>query len=184
MSKVGKKQINIPSGVEVRLSGHLITVKGPKGELKNTFSDSLMVEIKDNTLQISPSGIVKKMKGEVFAFWGLSRALIQNMVLGVTDGFEKSLDFQGVGYKAVVKGNDLMLELGYSHPITITAPDGITFKVEKNSIKVAGIDKDLVGRIAAQIRSKRKPEPYQGSGVKYSSEVLRRKAGKKAASTA
>src|SRR3989339_484814 len=184
MSKVGKKQINIPSGVEIKLNGNLITVKGPKGELKNIFSDSLMIEIKDNTLQILPSGIVKKMKGEVFAFWGLSRALIQNMILGVTDGFEKCLDFQGVGYKAVVKGNDLVLELGYSHPITITAPNGIAFRVEKNSIKVAGIDKDLVGRIAAQIRSKRKPEPYQGSGVKYSGEVLRRKAGKKAASTA
>ncbi len=184
MSKIGKKQINIPDGVDIKINDGLVVVKGPKGELKTNFHNSLTVEIRDNVLHVSPNGQEKKMKGDVSAFWGLSRALIQNMILGVTNGFEKSLDFQGVGYKAVVKGNDMVLELGYSHPIIVTAPEGISFKVEKNTIKIMGIDKDLVGRIAAQIRSKRKPEPYQGSGIKYSTEILRRKAGKKAASTA
>ena len=184
MSKIGKKQINIPGGVDVRINNGLVTVKGPKGELKASFPDILTFEIKDNVLQINPSGVTSKKRGDVFSFWGLSRALIQNMIVGVTNGFEKGLEFQGVGYKAVVKGNDLILELGYSHPITVTAPDGISFKTEKSSIKVMGIDKDLVGRVAAHIRSKRGPEPYQGSGIRYSTEVIRRKAGKKAASTA
>jgi large subunit ribosomal protein L6 len=184
MSKIGKKQINIPIGVDIKINDGLVTVKGPKGELGASFPNTLSAEIKDNILQISPSGITSKKRGDVFSFWGLTRALIQNMILGVTDGFEKGLEFQGVGYKAVVKGNDLVLELGYSHPITVTAPEGISFKVEKSSIKIIGINKDLVGRVAAHIRSKRGPEPYQGSGIRYSTEVIRRKAGKKAASTA
>ena len=120
---------------------------------------------------------------ESVALWGLTRALIANMTKGVTDGFETILEFQGVGYKAAVKGNDLELSLGYSHPVTVTAPEGVSFKVEKNVIRVSGFDKELVGETAAKIRTKRKPEPYKGSGIKYNDEVIIKKAGKKAVAT-
>ena len=182
MSKIGKKPIQVPKGVDIKVIGNLVTAKGPKGELKKDF---------DQTIDISVNGneIVLKLKKEtndkkVLALWGLTRSLIDNMVRGVSEGFEKGLEFEGVGYKANVKGNDLELNLGYSHPITVKAPPGISFKVEKNTIKVIGIDKELVGHVAALIRSKRLPEPYQGSGIKYAGEVIRRKAGKKAAATA
>lgn len=193
MSKIGKKPIQVPKGIEVKFNGNSVSLKGSKGELKNNF---------DPALDISLSGdeIVLKLKKEskdkrILALWGLSRSLIANMIKGVSEGFEKSLEFEGVGYKASVKparpnaghsgeGDELELNLGYSHPISIKAPAGISFKVEKNLIKISGIDKELVGQVAAAIRSKRLPEPYHGSGIKYSGEVIRRKAGKKAATTA
>ena len=182
MSKIGKKPIQVPKGVEVKINGNSVALKGSKGELKKDF---------DQTIDISMNGdeIVLKLKKEtkdkkILALWGLTRSLIANMIIGVAEGFEKGLEFEGVGYKANVKGNDLELNLGYSHPITIKASSGISLKVEKNTIKVMGIDKELVGHVAALIRSKRLPEPYQGSGIKYKGEIIRRKAGKKAAATA
>lgn len=180
MSKIGKKIIAIPNGVEVKISGNSISVKGPKGELKKDVSDLLVLSLTDHELSVKiKDGKTAKDKNSR-ALWGLWRAIASNMVKGVSDGFEKALEFQGVGYKAVVKGNELELGLGFSHPVRITAPSGIEFKVEKNIIKVIGIDKELVGRVAADIRSKRKPEPYKGSGIRYQGEIIKKKAGKKA----
>lgn len=189
MSKIGKKPINVPKGIEVTFSGNLVTLKGPKGELKSDFDQAIGISLNEDRVVLNLKKESKDKK--VLALWGLSRSLISNMIKGVSEGFEKSLEFEGVGYKASVKpaspaggGDELELNLGYSHPVRIKAPVGIVFKVEKNVIKVSGIDKELVGQVAAMIRSKRLPEPYQGSGIKYSGEVIRRKAGKKAATTA
>ncbi len=180
MSKIGKKIINVPAGVEVRIEDGVIFVKGPKGELKRTISGALDVNIDSSVIKIQLRENVDKDSN---ALWGLTRALIANMIKGVTEGFETILEFQGIGYKAAVKGNDLELNLGYSHPITVTAPEGISFKVEKNVIKVSGFDKELVGEVAADIRTKRKPEPYKGSGIRYNDEVIIKKAGKKSVAT-
>lgn len=180
MSKIGKKIINVPAGVEVNINNGIITVKGPKGELKREISEVLDVVMEDNIIKIQ----LRPNSGkDGSALWGLARALIANMIKGVTEGFETVLEFQGVGYKAAVKGNDLELSLGYSHPVTVTAPEGVSFKVEKNVIKVAGFNKELVGEVAAYIRTKRKPEPYKGSGIKYNDEVIIKKAGKKSVAT-
>ncbi|OIP79312.1 MAG: 50S ribosomal protein L6 [Candidatus Portnoybacteria bacterium CG_4_8_14_3_um_filter_44_10] len=180
MSKIGKQPINIPQGVEVRLAGHTIVVKGPKGELTRDLPGGLSVEIKDNQVIVSPSGKIKKVN----ALWGLMRALIFNMVMGVTEGFGKTLEIEGVGYKASLQGNKLVLSLGFSHLIEFDVPDGIELKVEKNVISVSGIDKGLVGQAAANIRAFKKPEPYKGKGIRYRGEIVRRKAGKKAVGTA
>jgi large subunit ribosomal protein L6 len=183
MSKIGKKPISIPSGVQIQIQEGLVSVKGPKGELKRTTPNFLTLEVKEANLEVGvQESTSPKINKERSAFWGLYRALIANMVKGVSEGFEESLEFQGVGFKAIPKGSDLELHLGYSHPILYKAPEGIAFKVEKNTIKIAGIDKEVVGMVAAQVRSKRLPEPYKGSGIRYSTEVIRRKAGKKAAS--
>lgn len=177
MSKIGKKPIPIPNGVEVKIDGSLVSAKGPKGELKLKLPTGINIKMEDSNLLLTP----KNMNGENKAFWGLASALTKNILKGVSEGFEKVLEFQGVGYKAVVKGtNGLELGLGYSHPISYTAPEGITFKVEKNSITVQGIDKEMVGKVAAEIRSFREPEPYKGSGIRYKGEIIIRKAGKKA----
>ena len=178
--KIGKKIINVPAGVEIRIEDGVIFVKGPKGELKRTISGALDVNMENNIIKIQLRENVGK---DSSALWGLTRALIANMIKGVTEGFETILEFQGVGYKAAVKGNELELNLGYSHPITITAPEGVSFKVEKNVIKVSGFNKELVGEVAADIRTKRKPEPYKGSGIKYNDEVIIKKAGKKSVAT-
>lgn len=180
MSKIGKKIINIPAGVEVAIDNGLVSVKGPKGELKRKISEVLDMTIDNNIIKIQLKTNTGK---DSSALWGLTRALIANMIKGVTEGFETVLEFQGVGYKAAVKGNDLELSLGYSHPITVTAPEGVSFKVEKNVIKVSGFDKELVGEVAANIRTKRKPEPYKGSGIRYNDEVIIKKAGKKSVAT-
>lgn len=176
MSKVGKKPIDIPSGVTVSVKEDTISVRGPKGELTKSLTKGVNVIVEGNLIKLTP------MEGdkENIAKWGLQRALVANMIIGVTQGFEKALEFQGVGYKASVKGKDLELGLGYSHPVTIPGIEGITFSVEKNSIKISGIDKELVGKVAAEIRTKRLPEPYKGSGIRYKDEVIKRKAGKKA----
>ena len=181
MSKIGKKLIAIPQGVDVKIDGDLISVKGPKGTLQKTISKDVIIVVEGNEIKIRLAPGASK-NGKVF--WGLSRALIQNMITGVTTGFETVLEFQGVGYKATVKGNNLELGLGFSHPVTVEGAEGITFATDKNSIKIQGIDKELIGKIAANIRIHRLPEPYKGSGIRYQGEVIKRKAGKKAVTAA
>lgn len=183
MSKIGKKPIPIESGVEIKLDGLTLSVKGPKGVLTKTTPASVGITIADGVVTVKPAeGNTDSRDSR--ALWGLWRALISNMIHGVSHGWEENLEFQGVGYKAAIKGKDLELSLGYSHPITISAPEGITFVTDKTSIKVSGIDKELVGHTASIIRSKRLPEPYKGSGIRYSDEVIKKKAGKKAATAA
>ena len=179
MSRIGKKLIQTPEGVEVKIEGDLIVVKGPKGELKNQIRSEIKVEVKDKQIELKPQIFHKGTS----ALWGTYRSLIFNMMEGVTKGFEKALEIEGVGYRAVLEGKDLVLNVGYSQPIKIKVPQGIEFKVEKNNIKVSGIDKQLVGQVAAEIRSARKPEPYKGKGIRYRGEIIRRKAGKKAVAT-
>jgi len=176
MSRIGKKPIEIPEKTEINIDNHSLTIKGPKGELNLEVHPEIKVEKKDNQITLSPTKIHKGTK----ALWGTYRAHIANMIQGVMEGYEKKLEIHGVGYKARAEGKDLVLDLGYSHPIKVKAPEGIEFKVEKNLITVSGIDKQLVGQIAAEIREKRKPEPYKGKGVRYQGELVRRKAGKKA----
>lgn len=186
MSKIGKKPIPIPKGVDVKIDGDSVSVKGPKGELKKTFDNSVSISILDDNIVVRLKDNQDKNN-----IWGLVRVLIANMLKGVIDGFEKSLEFDGVGYKASVKpaspagGNsELELNLGYSHPISLKIPESITVKIEKNIIKVSGIDNELIGHFAAEVKSKRWPEPYKGHGIKYVGEIIRRKAGKKAATVA
>ncbi len=174
MSKIGKKPITIPKDVHVKMDNGLVLVKGPKGELKRFIPGNVDLNIDGDVLRVTPKNIQDS------AIWGLASVLVKNMIKGVTEGFETVMEFQGVGYKATVKGNDLELGLGFSHPITIKAPEGITFKAEKNMIRIQGVDNELVGKTAAEIRSWRKPEPYKGSGIRYRGEIIKRKAGKKA----
>ncbi|MBI2065223.1 MAG: 50S ribosomal protein L6 [Candidatus Yanofskybacteria bacterium] len=176
MSKIGKKPIEIPTGVNVKVEAETMTIKGPKGELTKPLIRGVNVVVDANLIKLTP---VEGNK-ENIAKWGLQRALIANMITGVTAGFEKVLEFQGIGYKANVKGKDLELSLGYSHPIIIPGIEGISFSVEKSSIKISGLNKELVGKVAAEIREKRPPEPYKGSGIRYKGEVIKKKAGKKA----
>lgn len=181
MSRIGKKPINIPEKVEIKIENDRIIVKGPKGELSQPLPDRIKAVIEDSEqgkiLKIAP----EKKNKEIAALWGLSRALVFNMIKGVTEGFEKQLQIEGVGFRAVVQGSKLVLSLGLSHPVEMEAPKGIEFKVEKNIITISGIDKQLVGQVAAKIRDFKKPEPYKGKGIRYVGEVIRRKAGKKAA---
>ena len=176
MSKIGKQPIMIPDGVTVTVDGDLIMVKGPKGELKRRLAREIKVELLAKELVV---GIAKQTKRSA-ALWGLSRMLIANMVEGVKNGFAKKLEIEGIGYKVALQGNNLMLNLGFSHPVEFKAVPGIAFKVEKNIITVSGIDKEAVGQAAANIRKIRKPEPYKGKGIHYLGEVIKRKAGKKA----
>lgn len=179
MSRIGKKPIIIPEGVEVKISDHQISIKGLKGELTQSIPSQIKVSLKERKLIVTPQQKTK----ETPALWGLLRALIFNMVKGVTEGFEKKLEIEGVGYRASLQGNKLILSLGFSRPIEVAAPAGIEFKVDKNVITISGIDKQIVGQIAAKIRACRKPEPYKGKGIHYLGEVIRRKAGKKAVTT-
>ena len=180
MSKIGKQPIEITQGVEVKVDGSNIVVKGPKGQLSKKTPREIKVEIKDSQILVEPlSGDHK-----AGALWGTMRALIFNMVKGVSEGYEKKLIIEGVGFKASVQGNKIVLNLGFSHPVEVEAPEGISFDVVKNVVTVSGIDKELVGQVTAEIRSKKKPEPYKGKGIRYENEVVRRKAGKKAATTA
>jgi len=180
MSRIGKKIIQIPDNVDVKVSQNSITVKGPKGELSKNLNPAILAEVKDKNLLVG----LKTENKENFALWGTYQALINGMVVGVSKGFEKRLSFEGVGYRATVNGNKLVLNLGFSHPIEVEAPKGIEFKIEKNIIVVSGADKHLVGQIAANIRLKRKVEPYKGKGIRYENETVRRKAGKKAVASA
>lgn len=177
MSRMGKLPIAPPSGVNVQLAEGSITVKGPKGELSLALLDSVLVKFENNELTVSPKDAEDRSSR---AMWGTTRANIQNMVTGVSQGFERDLELQGVGYRAAVKGNDLELNLGFSHPVVYKAPEGIKFACAKpTEIKVSGADKQVVGQVAAEIRSFRPPEPYKGKGVRRAGEYVRRKEGKK-----
>jgi len=176
MSRIGKKPIEIPQSVKVEISGQDLKVTGPKGELNTSIHRDIKAEVKDGKIFVLPKkDLSKKEKG----LWGLYRALIFNMVYGVDKGFEKKLEIEGIGYKAVVQGDALVLNLGFVNPVTIKKPEGIDFSVEKNVITVSGINKEVVGQIAAIIRKTKKAEPYKGKGIKYQGEKIRRKEGKK-----
>lgn len=175
MSRIGRMPINIPSGVEVKLNGNEFTVKGPKGTLTQSFHKDMIIEKVDNTIVVNRPSEIKKHK----ALHGLTRSLINNMVVGVTEGFSKKLEINGVGYRAQKQGKKLVLTLGYSHPVEMEESKDITVEVPaQNQIIVTGIDKQVVGEFAAKIREKRPPEPYKGKGIKYADEIIRRKEGK------
>jgi large subunit ribosomal protein L6 len=177
MSRIGRKPVNVPDAVMVTIAPGNIVVKGPKGELAQTYSHDMTVSQEENTILVArPTD-----RGEHRALHGLTRSLIANMVEGVTDGFEKRLEIQGVGYRAALKGKNLELALGFSHPVSIEAPAGIEFEVpQPTEIIVRGIDKQLVGQVAADIRKRRPPEPYKGKGIRYRDEQVLRKVGKRA----
>lgn len=176
MSRIGKLPVAIPQGVTVTLApGNEMTVKGPKGTLRRKLVDDMSIAVSEAEVLVTRPSDLKRHK----SLHGLTRTLINNMVVGVTAGYEKTLEINGVGYRAAKNGNKLTLTLGYSHPVEMTDPEGVTSTVEgTNKIIVAGIDKEKVGQFAAEIRDKRRPEPYKGKGVKYSTERIRRKAGK------
>jgi large subunit ribosomal protein L6 len=176
MSRIGRLPIPVPSGVDVDITDRLVTVKGPKGTLTHTLADPIVVEkADDGSLLVTRPDDEKRSKER----HGLSRTLVANMVIGVTDGFAKTLEIVGTGYRVQAKGSDLEFALGFSHPVNIPAPDGITFEVQAPTrFVVRGIDKQQVGEVAANIRKLRKPEPYKGKGVRYQGEVVRRKVGK------
>ena len=176
MSRVGKKPIAVPSGVDFSVKDNVVTVKGPKGTLKKEFNNNITIKLEDGHIT------VERPNDEPFirAIHGTTRALINNMIKGVHEGYRKTLTLVGVGYRAANKGKGLEISLGYSHPVIIDEIPGITFSVEKNTtIHIDGIEKELVGQVAANIRAKRPPEPYKGKGVKYADEHIRRKEGKK-----
>ena len=176
MSRIGKRTIEVPKGVTVTIDGQTVSVKGPKGERSWTVADEIEVAQGDDGLNLT----MREDNQRSRAMWGLSRTLVDNMVVGVTTGFEKSLDLVGVGYRAAMKGNALSLQLGFSHDVNIEPPAGVTFAVPKQTeIKISGADKQAVGQIAAVIRKLRPPEPYKGKGVRYTGEKVRRKEGKK-----
>ena len=175
MSRIGNSPITVPSGVEVKVDGHNITEKGPKGTLTRDVHKDISLEINENTIKVTRKDNEPKTR----SLHGLTRTLINNMIIGVTQEFSKELQINGVGYRVQKQGNDLNLTLGYSHPVIFEAPEGITFDVPNaNTIIVRGIDKELVGQTAAVVRSKRPPEVYRGKGIKYADEVIRRKEGK------
>ena len=175
MSRIGKMPVVIPAGVTVDIQpGNVVTVKGPKGELKRELDHEMTLEQKDNEIIVTRPDDLKRHK----ALHGLTRALLHNMVVGVTDGFTKTLEINGVGYRAQKQGKKLVLSLGYSHPIEMEDPEGLESTVEGNKIIIKGIDKQAVGQYAANIREKRAPEPYKGKGIKYADEIMRRKVGK------
>ena len=175
MSRIGKAPINIPNGVEVSIAGRTVTVKGPKGTLSRDIPGDIVVRKEDNTLLVERPNDERTNR----SLHGLSRTLVNNMVVGVTEGFAKELEIVGVGYRAEAQGQNLRLALGFSHPVIVPAPEGISFEIPAQTrVIVKGIDKELVGQVAANIRSIRKPEPYKGKGVRYADERVLRKAGK------
>ncbi len=176
MSRIGRLPITVPSGVEVSLDGQAVTVKGPKGTLEHTVAEPIQIaRAEDGTLQVTRPNDERTNR----ALHGLSRTLVANMVQGVTEGYTKVLEIVGTGYRVVAKGSDLEFALGFSHPVVVKAPDGISFVVENPTrFSVSGVDKQKVGEVAANIRKLRKPDPYKGKGVRYQGEVIRRKAGK------
>lgn len=176
MSRIGKMPVVIPEKVDLKVNGATVTVKGPNGQLEYTFNDLVTFESDGKELTVKPVDDSKKAT----SMWGTARTLVNNMVTGVTTGFTRTLEFNGVGYKAAVQGDTLNLSLGYSHPIEYKLPEGVSVKVTKNVIDLSGANKELVGFAAAKIRSFRPPEPYKGKGVKYSDEHIIRKAGKSA----
>lgn len=182
MSRIGKKPILIPSGVEVKIEGQTVTVKGPKGEISKEFRPEIEIKLEGNAISLSPQEGKEKIK-QVKSLFGLTRMLIANMVDGVTSGFEKKLEIEGVGFKAELSGDELVLYVGFSHPVKLKIPKGIKISIEKNIISVSGIDKELVGQFSSVIRKVKPMEPYKGKGIKYSGEIVRRKVGKKVVAT-
>jgi len=179
MSRIGKKPILIPQGVTVEVSDRRVVVSGPAGTLTREIHPALEVKVEDNVIRVFPRLEMRK----VSALWGLTRTLLANMVEGAGRNFEKKLEFEGIGYRAAIEGGSLVMQVGFTHPVTVTAPPGIRFSVEKNVITVTGPDKELVGQVAARIRAIKPPEPYKGKGIRYQGERIRRKAGKRAAGT-
>ncbi len=177
MSRIGKQPIPVPAGVEVRIEGPSVTVKGPKGELARTFNEDMIITLDDGVLAVRRPDDTREHR----SLHGLTRTLLANMVTGVSEGFAKNLEIVGVGYRATLKGSDLEMALGFSHPVLVKAEEGIAFEVPApNRIVVKGIDKQRVGQVASDIRGWRPPEPYKGKGVKYEGEYVRRKLGKTA----
>ena len=175
MSRIGNKPITVPEGVEVKLDGKHLTVKGPKGTLERTVNDNISIKLENGVIVVARPNDEKENR----SLHGLTRTLINNMIEGVSNEFSKQLEINGVGYRAAKQGNKIVLTLGYSHPVEMVEPEGITYEVPNpNSIIVKGIDKELVGQMAAEIRSKRPPEVYRGKGIKYVDEHIRRKEGK------
>lgn len=176
MSRIGRRSIPVPAGVEVAVEGRTVSVKGPRGELSHTIPEQIGIERDpDGALNVLRTGEDRQAR----SLHGLSRTLVANMVTGVTEGYRKTLEISGTGYRVTAKGQDLELSVGYSHTVPVTAPEGITFEVERPTLfHISGIDKQLVGEVAAKIRKIRPPEPYKGKGIRYSDEVVRRKAGK------
>ena len=176
MSRIGKKPVELPSGVTATVSGQSIEVKGPKGTRSFKATDDVDLKVEDNVVTVTPRGKSKRARQQ----WGMSRSMVENLVTGVTTGFKKELEIQGVGYRAQMQGNTLKLNLGLSHDVDYTAPDGVTVTAPKQTeIVVEGIDEQLVGQVAANIRAWRKPEPYKGKGIRYKGEFVFRKEGKK-----
>jgi large subunit ribosomal protein L6 len=176
MSRIGKKTVAVPESVEVKIEKRKITVKGPKGTLVFEFHPDMKVVLEEKELRVENT---KKTKA-AGALWGLTRVLMSNMIEGVTKGYEKQLELQGVGYRMAVKGNKLEMALGFSHPVEVNIPEGLEAKIEKNVMTISGIDKQKVGQFTASIRSLKKVEPYKGKGFRYVGEIVRKKAGKKA----
>jgi large subunit ribosomal protein L6 len=176
MSRIGKKPVELPSGVTATVSGQTVEVKGPKGTRSFTATDDVTIKMEDNAIRVDPRGSSKRARQQ----WGMSRSQVQNLVTGVTDGFKKSLEINGVGYRAAVQGKVLKLSLGYSHDVDFDIPEGVTITAPKpTEVTVEGIDQQVVGQVAANIREWRKPEPYKGKGIKYAEEYIFRKEGKK-----
>jgi large subunit ribosomal protein L6 len=176
MSRIGKKPVALPSGVEASVSGQTVSVKGPKGTRTFTATDDVTIAVEDGSVSIMPRGTSKRARQQ----WGMSRTMVQNLVTGVTDGFRKELEINGVGYRASMQGTVLKLALGYSHDVDFEVPQGVTVTTPKQTeIVVEGIDQQLVGQVAANIREWRGPEPYKGKGIKYKNEYIFRKEGKK-----
>lgn len=175
MSRIGKKEIKIPKGVEVSQNGGTFTVKGPKGSLSKDFRADVAIKVEGDTIALSVSRNDKFVK----SLWGTYASHIKNMIVGVENPYQKKLILEGVGYKSEVKGKELALALGFSHPVAVPIPEGLTVTAEKNLITVTGIDKELVGSFTAGVRAMKKPEPYKGKGFRYDNEVIRRKQGKK-----
>lgn len=175
MSRIGKLPVNLPAGVQATIEGQRVEVKGPKGALEREFHPLVQIEMQDGALRVTP----RQQDQQGKALWGLSRTLLNNMVVGVSAGFSKVMEINGVGYKAEVAGNSLKLALGFSHPVVFNLPEGISASVEKNTIlTLTGIDRELLGQTCATIRAYRPPEPYKGKGIKFAGEAIRRKVGK------
>lgn len=177
MSRIGKQPVELPEGVTATIESKKIAITGPKGEVVVDVMKGFVVEQKENRIEIT----VPEEKSELLKFWGMQRSLIANAVIGVSQGFSKQLEVNGVGFRVSLQGNKLVMNLGFSHPVEYISPEGIELKVEQNTITVSGIDKQQVGAVAAAIREFKKPEPYKGKGIKYTTERIRRKAGKTAA---
>ena len=175
MSRIGKKAVSVPSGLTAKVDGQKVSIKGPKGELAVTLVDDVTVELTDDGIQVEPREDTKRAR----SMWGMSRTLVQNLITGVSDGFSKTLEINGVGYRAEAKGRNLQLQLGLSHDVVYEVPDGIDIAVPKpTEITVTGIEKQKVGQVAAEIRRFRPPEPYKGKGIRYAGEYIFRKEGK------